>query len=56
MRFDWLAKTLGARGRRPLAEESLWRLSDRELRDLGLTAPAVERFTHAPVDVGNDRV
>lgn len=56
MRFDWLTKALGARGRRPSADESLWLLSDRDLRDIGLAAPAVELFTHAPVEVSNDRV
>ncbi len=56
MRFEWLRKALAPRDRRSGTAEDLWLLSDRDLRDLGLSAPGVSRFSHAPVDVGNDRV
>ena len=56
MRIDWIRKALARRDRRSPAVEDLWSLSDRDLRDLGLLVPAAAHFTHAPVDVGNDRV
>ena len=56
MRFDWLKRRERLEQPAPVAEADLSQLSDRVLTDLGLSAPAVDRFTHAPVEVSNDRV